>query len=936
MIFDQAPVDRKVRTFNLSPTFLDGFKGKQPNWGYGELGYFTFKRCVGIETLVLCADLRWRPAGDLVEGQEILGFDEGADRHVRLGQVTHNKIEEADVVGIELEDGTVMYATPDHSWLVKLSETDSQFYWKESKDLGSTPDNGDVYLLRPFGPVWSDADMSDDGSLSTVFDSEGCLDRLDRLSFMQTSNPMSAQIEGFLNHRYIPYRRTDKVQVEGCRNFFPLLGSLRPPRLLDVFSQNVRKADGDLGAFQCLPGDYVKVVRVFSAGVRPIAVMSTSLGTHFTGGFASHNTYARELPGGGTEEWWQTCQRVVEGVYNIQKIHCRRFYLPWSEAKAHKSAQEMYRRMWDFKFLPPGRGLWMMGTDVVYERGSACLQNCSFVSTENISSDFAGPFCFLMDMSMLGVGVGADTRGKGGVRLSAPRPNQEPFIVEDSREGWVELVREVLTSFTGKGFFPQEINFSQVRKRGAVLKTSGGTSSGPKPLIDLVVNLTSLLMPEGIDITFSPCDPEDKFGPVLRCSWTGSGEPYRITSSQIVDIFNYIGKAVVAGGIRRSSEILFGDPDDADFMVLKQDSDALTDRRWVSNNSIFGTVGMDYSEVAKSMAINGEPGVFWLDNARRYGRMADPPNDIDYRVMGTNPCGEIALESAEFCNLVETFPAHHDSFEDYERTLKMAYLYAKTVTLVPSHDSRSNAVMMRNRRIGCSLSGIQQAITKLGRREFLRWCDRGYKYLGSLDKLYSEWLCIPRSIKRSTVKPSGTVSLLAGATPGIHHAHSEYYIRNVRIQNTSPLVEACQKAGYPVEPDVYADDTSVVSFPVHTPNFSRGKNEVSLWEQFADVAAVQKYWADNQVSATVVFSQDDVTDIPRVLETFEDQIKGISLLPILDHGYVQAPYIEIDQETYETMVARISLLDFSGSAHEIDEKFCDGDKCAIPLSSGDV
>ena len=434
----------------------------------------------------------------------------------------------------------------------------------------------------------------------------------------------------------------------------------------------------------------------------------------------------------------------------------------------HNGGAEVIRRHWTVKHIEETDRVEEVYCATVEGYGAFALEgniltgNCSFVSTEDLAVDFAAPFCFLMDMSMLGVGVGGDTRGKGKVRLGTPRVTDEIFVVEDSREGWVDLLKTILNSFVAqarsrdwKWKFPSTIDFSLVRKRGAPLKTFGGTSSGPGPLIDLIKNIIRLLAPKGVSVSYSPCDPDEPQGPVLKTTFSGSGPEYRITSSQIVDIFNYIGKAVVAGGIRRSSEIMFGDPDDRDFITLKQDKQALDDRRWVSNNSIFGVVGMDYSEIAASLAKNGEPGVVWMENARQYGRMGDPPNNVDHRVAGTNPCAEIALESFECCNLVETFPAHHDSFEDYQRTLKMAYLYSKTVTLVPCHNPRTNAVMMRNRRIGCSMSGIQQAKQKLGRHEFLVWCDEGYRYIQDLDKLYSEWLCIPRSVKTTTTKPSG-------------------------------------------------------------------------------------------------------------------------------------------------------------------------------------
>ena len=340
---------------------------------------------------------------------------------------------------------------------------------------------------------------------------------------------------------------------------------------------------------------------------------------------------------------------------------------------------------------------------------------------------------------------------------------------------------------------------------------------------------------------------------------------------------------------------------------------------------------MDYSDISAAIATNGEPGVIYLDAMRGYGRMADPRNDKDKRVMGSNPCSEQSLESYELCCLVETFPAHHEDIDDYKRTLKFAYLYAKTVTLVPTHDSRTNAVMMRNKRIGCSQSGIVQAMNMLGRREYLRWCDEGYKHIQELDTIYSEWLCVPASKKPTSVKPSGTVSLLCGATPGIHYPHSEYYIRRIRIQEDSPLVEACENAGYPVEKDAYSPRTMCVSFPVKEAHYTKGKSDVSIWEQFANAADLQKWWADNQVSITVTFNKDEAKSIKTCLEVFEDQLKSVSLLPLSEHGYTQAPYETISQEEYERLTADITKLDLSSAGNEVIDKFCDGDKCEISI-----
>lgn len=949
MIFDWTAGDRKVRVFSLSQGFLDDFMDKQPPWGFGGLGYFTYKRCVDEATPVLCSDLQWRPAGELQVGQGILGFDVEPGkrklRHVRQGQVLHNKLEPAETLGVELENGQVLYATPEHPWLVKLAGN-NRLYWKETKDLGATRKGNDIYLIRPFGPVWNTDTTYEGGFLSASFDGEGCFDRINSISFIQVDNPMLHRVEEYLGARQIPVTRSPRKLVEGrqpCfdlrvngrRNFLPLLGTLQPPRLMEVYRRNLDKLGGDLGAMRCEESDYVRVVRVFPAGVRNIAVLSTDLETHFTGGFASHNTYARDLPDGTTEEWWQTCRRVIEGCFNIQKIHCRQQGLPWDEAKAQLSAQEMYRRMFCFKWSPPGRGLWMMGTDVVYERGAAALLNCGFHSTDRIGEDFSAPYTFLMDLSMLGVGIGLDTRGAGKARIHTPKLG-ETFVVEDTREGWVALLAVVLDSFVGKGSFPSVIDYTKVRGRGVPLKTFGGIASGPRPLQDLIQNITKLLLPREVAATFDV--KEDlTWGTIDKATTTfeGVGEPYRITSTQIVDIANYVGKAVVAGGIRRTAEVMFGEPTDLDFINLKQDQEALNDRRWASNNSIFAPVGMDYAPIVDSLLKNGEPGICWMDNVRRFSRMKGISDDKDRRVMGLNPCMEQPLESAECCNLVETYPAHHDSYEDFQRTLKMAYLYAKTVTLVPTHIPRSNAIMTRNRRIGCSMSGIVQAMQKLGRRQFLTWCDQGYNYIQQLDRIYSDWLGIPLSIKTTTVKPSGTVSLLAGATPGIHYPHSAHYIRHVRVQNTSPLIQVCKDAGYVVEPDSYADDTSVVAFPVKEEHFVKGKDQVTMWEQFHNAADMQRNWSDNAVSVTVTFNKNEAKDIKACLEAYEDRLKGISLLPLADgdHGYKQAPYVAIDEATYTAMMARVTPLAFATSVHdrETEDKFCTGDNCTLKL-----
>lgn len=607
-----------------------------------------------------------------------------------------------------------------------------------------------------------------------------------------------------------------------------------------------------------------------------------------------------------TEEYWEMVRRVVEGCYTIQLNHCKSLKLPWIPYKAQKSAQEMFRLMWNFRFLPPGRGLWMMGTDYIYERGSAALNNCAFVSTNEIEVSFSEPFCFLMDMSMLGVGVAFDTEGTGKVFVQQPQQGGYTHVVEDSKEGWVDLARSILDSYVGIGKRPANIDFSQIRPTGATIKTFGGIAPGPGPLIECIQNIDAILEPR-------------------------VGE--RITSTDITDLMNVIGKCVVSGGVRRTAELALGAADDEEYLKLKDPKlheEKLRAWRWASNNSVLADTGLDYSELGMQTAKNGEPGYFWLNNARAFGRMKDGKNWADAKVAGTNPCAEQSLESYEICNLVETFPSLHENFEDYERTLKFAYLYAKTVTLIPTHNERTNAIMLRNRRIGLSQSGIVESFEQHGRRNHFEWCDKGYEYISKLDKIYSQWLCIPESVKKTSVKPSGTVSLLPGVTPGIHYAHAKYYYRTIRIDKTSPLVEPIRRAGYRMEESVYGDNTIVVYFPVKQDHFERSKEHVSIWEQVENISQMQHYWADNQVSATVTFKPEEAQDIPKILELYETRLKSISFLPLVDHDYPQAPYQTITMETFLQAVGKLSPLDFTAiNTDEAQDMFCDGDKCEI-------
>lgn len=320
----------------------------------------------------------------------------------------------------------------------------------------------------------------------------------------------------------------------------------------------------------------------------------------------------------------------------------------------------------------------------------------------------------------------------------------------------------------------------------------------------------------------------------------------------------------------------------------------------------------------------------YLGEEAVYDVTVEDVHAFDANGLYVHNCVEQQLEDAELCCLVETYPALHDNYEDWISTLKIAYLYAKTVTLAKTQWPETNQKMLKNRRIGLSVSGHVQSASKFGRRTILEWYDSGYEYVQDLDAIYSDWMCIPRSRRTTSVKPSGTVSLLNGSTPGIHYPESEYYIRRIRFANTSPIVQALVENGYHVEDCQYSPNTKVVSFPVHEPYFSRGKAEVSMWEQLEQAAQLQYYWADNSVSVTVTFKPEEADDISKALELYESRLKAVSFLQYKETGYVQAPYEPITKEQYEEMSSSITpLTSLDTNVEGVGEKFCDGDSCVI-------
>lgn len=778
--------------------------------------------------------------------------------------------------------------------------------------------------------------------------------------------------------------------------------------------------------------------------------ISPKFGFNGLGEVVFYRTYSRKdnpKKLGQLEDWVDVVERVVNGMFSIQKDYCLKNNINWNEEKAQQRAIRVFEMIFNFKFSPPGRGLWSLGSEFVHERKvPEALQNCAFISTQDIANKKGDIFAWLMEKSMLGVGVGFDTRGASTCMVYPVKESTHIHNISDDREGWAESVKLLIDSFLTENSENIDFNYSNIRPKGEDIKGFGGKASGPDVLKELHNRLKIIL--------------QKNVGRV-------------ISSRTITDICNAIAICVVAGNVRRSALIALGNVADKEFAELKNyelNPDRI-DIGWSSNNSMIIEESnkqefldnLDFF-IEKNLA-NGEPGFLFLDNSKNFGRMNGIYN-VDEGAIGANPCftgnqllltsegyksfeelcdkenivligedgkeynGKVwytgekdvislyydpfrpkvfiqctpdhkiktidgdfilakeslfrrlktnnnsniivtkiehigkhvvydftidneqhtgivnnvvvhncmeqSLHDKEMCTLSEIFLPNIKTKEEFFEVIKYAFLYGKTVTLFSDYieDDTTRNIMIKNRRIGLSLTGITQFIAKHGVATLVDWLDHGYAKVQYYDQLYSQWLGVNKSVRTTTVKPSGTISLLAGVTPGVHYSPGgRFYIRRMTLAKDSELVEPLKTAGYPVLDSVYSTDTYVVEFPVDSGVGVIHENNVSPEKQLALVKLVQKYWSDNAVSVTVKVDPKTMTNerFKSLLLDASEHTKGVSFLPITDGVYAQAPYEEITEEEYEDRIRMISPLHITSLsiADKQRDAFCDGQSCQI-------
>jgi len=584
------------------------------------------------------------------------------------------------------------------------------------------------------------------------------------------------------------------------------------------------------------------------------------------------------------EAWQETLTRVIiacnsqlhVGFTNVEK-------------------KELFNLLYNLKCSVAGRFLWQLGSRTVDRLGLPSLQNCALV----VVDEPVKPFTWVMNFLMLGAGCGfrilpEDISKFPQVKYSLPTrkdTKDADFIVSDSREGWVKLLGKVLKAhfYSGQSF---TYSCSLLRSKGAPIKSFGGLASGPDVLCDGLAKISSVL--------------NKRVGQNLR-------------PVDALDIMNIIGMIVVSGNVRRSALLALGDCKDKEYLQAKRwDLGNVPNWRCFSNNSVVCddiNELIDNEDFWKGYDGTGEPyGLINMKLSKSCGRLGDTMYP-DPTVEGYNPCAEMSLANKQTCCLAELYLPNITSKDELFTCATYLYRICKHSLRLPCADSKeTEQIVNEQSRMGIGVTGYLQATN-----EQRGWLSDCYTHLRAFDKEYSRMNGFPVSIKLTTVKPSGSLSILAHCTPGIHPGFARYYKRRIRISSESPLIALAKSHGYHVEYVRNFDgsteySTQIITFPMSLPENTVLAENCTAIDQLEWVRKAQTEWSDNSVSVTVYYRKQELPAIKEWLKNnYNNSVKTVSFLLHSDHGFDQAPMEAISKEEFDQLSSEcVPIQDLQG------------------------
>lgn len=654
--------------------------------------------------------------------------------------------------------------------------------------------------------------------------------------------------------------------------------------------------------------------------------------------FVFYRTYSRFLPKENRRErWWEVVKRVVE--YNCSLA-------PTSVEEAEK----LYDNIYNLRQFPSGRSLWVANTEVS-KKYPMSNYNCAFEVIDNFEA-----FVQMYYLLLIGAGVGlrvlpTDVEKLPKIKTNVeiidnyykPVPKNErkehtelvflnkttaKIIIGDSKEAWTTALSMFLKLHYDN--FYKDIDtimvcYDNIRSKGERLKTFGGYASGHES-VQVMLN---------------------KISKVFRKN--SSSKYIKLKPIDCLDISNILGENVVSGGVRRTSEVGLIAENDKESIEAKSNLYSLVDGKWtvnqdlihrqMSNNSIFYERKPTREQLhwqIQTMKNTGEPAFLNAEHSRKRR-----PN-----FNGGNPCMEILLDDKGMCNLTEIVPLAFvkDGVFDEDGLYEAQRLSARMgyrMTCVDFELHEWDYINKRDRLTGCSITGWQDFVNalKLSREEEIRILSNLKEIAIKSSEEIANELGFNKPVLHTTNKPSGTLSLVAGVSAGVHYSHSEYYIRRIRINSFDPLAMLLKDLGYNWNPEVGQSKenakTIVIDFPMKAPK-GKTKYDVTAIEQLENYKMFMKYYADHNVSITVTVKENEWEDVEQWLWDNWDDVVAVSFLPLDDAVYKLMPFEEITEEQYNELVKvtpkfNPSLLSKyeKGEDFEIDSSDCSGGACPV-------